>query len=442
MKFGKDTTNVTTETAFAQDLIDFIHASPSPFHVVESIEAQLTDAGFSKLALADRWTLKHGGKYFVTRNDSAIIAFIVGSGDVEEEGFRLIAAHTDAPSFRLKPAPEIVAEKAYLKLNTETYDSPILNTWLDRPLSMAGRVSLKTDDPLHPETRLVSFDDPLLVIPNQSLHMNRKVNEGIELDKQKDMLPLLARVTEEFEKDGFLAGMLADKLGVDVERVVDFDLFLHEYAKGCLVGLNKEFISSTRLDDLAMVHAGLHALLDAEPATATRVLACYDNEEVGSRTKQGAGSPIMSTLLERIALSQGKDREDFFRSIYRSFLVSADMGHGLHPNAVGKHDPVHKPVLNKGPMIKIAANQNFTTDADTAAVYEALCQQAGVPIQRFVSRSDLRGGSTIGPISAGHLDMRSLDVGNPAMAVHSIRELCGVLDHAYIKKSFEAFFGA
>ncbi|MGD9048662.1 MAG: M18 family aminopeptidase [Anaerolineae bacterium] len=433
---------MTNETAFAQDLIDFIHNSPSSFHVVQNIEAQLAAAGFSKLVAADRWTLDKGGKYYLTRNDSAIIAFVVGGGDIEQAGFRLVAAHTDAPTFRIKPAPEIVAEKAYLKLNTETYDGPILNTWLDRPLSMAGRVSLRTEDPLYPETRLVSFADPLLIIPNQSLHMNRKVNEGIELDKQKDMLPLLARVTEEFEKEGYLAGLLADKLGVDAGRVVDFDLFLHEYAKGCLVGLNKEFISSTRLDDLAMVHAGLHALLDAEPGTATSVLACYDNEEVGSRTKQGAASPIMSTLLERIALSQGKDREDFFRAVHRSFLVSADMGHGLHPNAADKHDPVHKPILNKGPMIKVAANQNFTTDADTAAVYEALCRQEGIPVQRFVSRSDLRGGSTIGPISAGHLDMRSLDVGNPAMAMHSIRELCGVLDHTYIKKSFQALFGA
>jgi aspartyl aminopeptidase len=433
---------MTKETAFAQDLIDFIHASPSPFHVVKNIEECLSAAGFVGLAQAERWTLEKGGKYYLTRNDSAIIAFVVGSGEVEKEGFRLVAAHTDAPSFRLKPAPEIVAEKSYLKLNTETYDSPILNTWLDRPLSMAGRVSLKTGDALHPEMRLVSFDEPLLIIPNQSLHMNRKVNDGIELNKQKDMLPLLARVTEEFEKDGFLAGLLAEKLGVSADQVVDFDLFLHDHAKGCLVGLNQEFVSSTRLDDLAMVHAGLHALLEAKPANATSVLACYDNEEIGSRTKQGAASPIMSTLLERIALTQGKDREDFFRAVYQSFLISADMGHGLHPNAVDKHDPVNRPILNKGPMLKIAANQNFTTDADTAAVYEALCHQAGVPIQRFVGRSDSRGGSTIGPISAGQLDMRSLDVGNPAMAMHSIRELCGVLDHTYIKNSFQAFFEA
>jgi len=433
---------VTTELKFANDLIDFIHSSPSPFHVAASIESHLTSNGFRKLGLTERWDLVKGGKYFITRNSSAVIAFVVGNGKVEEEGFRLVAAHTDAPSFRIKPAPEMVVEKAYLKLNTEAYDGPILNTWLDRPLSMAGRVSLKTDDLLHPETSLVRFERPVLIIPNQSLHMNRKVNEGIELNKQKDMLPLLARVTKEFEKDGFLAGLLAEKLGVDADRVVDFDLFLHEYEKGCLVGLNDEFISSTRLDDLAMVHAGLHALLDSEETGATNVLVCYDNEEIGSRTKQGAASPILRTLLERIALVLGKDREDFFRAVYRSFLISADMGHGLHPNAADKHDPVHKPVLNGGPMIKIAANLNFTTDSDTGTVYETLCREADIPVQKLVSRSDLKGGSTIGPISAGHLDIRSLDVGNPAMAMHSIRELCGVMDHSYIKKSFEAFYGA
>ena len=432
---------MTKELEFAVNLIDFIHSSPSPFHVVKNVEDLLTSKGFRKLKLTERWNLTKGSKYFITRNGSALIAFNVGIGTVEDEGFRLVAAHTDAPSFRIKPSPEMVVEKAYLKLNTETYGGPILNTWLDRPLSMAGRVCLKTDDPLHPEARLVRFERPILIIPNQSLHMNRKVNEGIELDKQKDMLPLLARVTEEFEKDGFLAGLLAEKLGVDTGSIVDFDLFLHEYEKGCLVGLNDEFISSTRLDDLAMVHAGLHALLDAEATGATNVLVCFDNEEVGSRTKQGAASPVLRTLLERIVLSQGKDREDFFRAVYHSFLISADMGHGLHPNAADKHDPVHRPVLNGGPMIKIAANQNFTTDSDTATVYETLCHRAGIPVQKFVSRSDLRGGSTIGPISAGHLDIRSLDGGNPAMAMHSIRELGGALDHSYMKKSFEAFYG-
>ena len=430
------------ELNLANDLIDFIHTSPSPFHVVKTVEGMLSENGFQRLEFTERWNLSKGQKYYLTKNGSALIAFAIGTGDIEENGFRLVAAHTDSPSFRIKPSPEMVVEGTYLKLNTEVYGSPILNTWLDRPLSAAGRVSLTSDDVFQPETRLVRLDGPVLVIPNQSLHMNRKVNEGLELNKQKDMLPLAACVNESFEKDGFLARLLAKELGIDAERLVDFDLFLHEYAKGTLVGLNQEFISSTRLDDLAMVHAGLHALLGVPPAQTTNVLVCYDNEEVGSRTKQGAASPMLRTLLERILIALGKDREDFFRAIYRSILLSADMGHGLHPNAADKHDPVIRPVLNGGPMIKVAANQNFTTDGDTAAVYEMLCRQAGIPVQRFVSRSDLKGGSTIGPISSTHLDLRSLDVGNPALAMHSIRELGGVLDHWYMRQSFGRFYAA
>ncbi len=433
---------MTEELKFANNLLDFIHTSPSPFHVVATIKEQLRANGFDELALTESWDLAPGGKYFLTRNDSAIVAFVVGQGAVEEEGFRLVGAHTDSPTFRVKPAPEMVKANTYLMLNTESYGGPILNTWLDRPLTVAGRVALAGDDPLHPETRLVSFDQPLLIIPNQSLHMNRKVNEGIELNKQKDMLPLVACVNNEFEKGGFLAGLLAGKLGVDVGRILDFDLVLNEHARGSVIGLNDEFISSSRLDDLAMVHAGLHALLNAGSAQATNVLVCYDNEEVGSRTKQGAASPLLSTLLERVTRTLGGNRESFFRAVYQSFLISADMGHGVHPNAVDKHDPVHRPVLNGGPMIKVAASQGFITDSDSAAVFEALCRGVDVPVQRFVSRSDLRGGSTIGPISTTQLDLRSLDVGNPAMAMHSIRELGGVLDQHYMYKAFKAFFEA
>lgn len=429
------------ELDFANDLIDFIHASPSPFHVVANIKDILTAKGFGELELTEKWDISKGKKYFITKNDSAIIAFAVGDGDIEEEGFRLIGAHTDSPSFRIKPSPEMVVEKTYLKLNTEVYGNSILNTWMDRPLSIGGRVSLKTNDPLHPETRLINIGKPILIIPNQSIHMNRKVNEGIELNKQKDMLPLLACVSEKFEKDGFLLKLLAEELGVSADRVVDFDLFLHEYEKGSIVGLNNEFISSTKLDDLAMVHAGICALINTEAAKATNLMVCYDNEEVGNRTKQGAASPMLQTLLERIVIALGKDREDFFRAIYNSFLISADMGHGVHPNAADKHDPENRPVINGGPMIKVAANQNFTTDSNSGAVYEVICKEAGIPVQKFVSRSDLKGGSTIGPVSSTHLDMRSIDVGNPALAMHSIRELCGVLDHYYMRKSFEGFYG-
>ena len=430
------------ESKFATDLLEFIHSSPTRFHAVQTIEAVLASEGFAKLDLAERWSLVPGNKYYITRNDSALLAFRLGAEPIPEEGFRLVAAHTDSPTFRLKPGPELVSGKSYLRLNTEVYGVPILNTWLDRPLSIAGRVSLRGNNPLFPDTSLVRFDRPMVVIPNQSLHMNRQVNEGIELNKQSDMLPLAACIDEQFARDGFFVGLLAAELGVEKEAIIDFDLFLHEYEKGCLTGVNGEFISSTQLDNLAMVHAALHGFIQAGANGASNVLVCYDNEEVGSHTKQGAASPILRTLLERILLAVGGDREDFFRAVYRSFLISADMGHGVHPNAVDKHDPSNKPVLNGGPMIKIAANLNFTTDSDSAAVYEMLCRKAGVPVQRFVSRSDMKGGSTIGPISATQLDMRSLDIGNPALAMHSIRELGGVLDHSYAKRSFQAFFNS
>ena len=431
---------MTQEQDFAEDLIGFIHRSPSPYHVVENLTATLTDNGFRRLELTDRWKLTNGGKYFVTRNDSAAVAFVMGSGEIEETGFRLVAAHTDAPCLRLKPSPEIVVENAYLRLNTEVYGSPILNTWLDRPLSLAGRVSLRGEDHAQPETRLVHLDDPALIIPNQSLHLNREVNEGIELNRQTDMSPLVAVVNDEFDKEHFLVTRLAAQIAVEPERIVDFDLVLSEAERGALVGAGREFISSTKLDNLAMVHAGLHAMIGMDRATTTNVLVCFDNEEIGSKTKQGAASPFLRTVLERISIASGKDREDFFRGIYASYLLSADMGHGLHPNAIDKHDPVIRPILNGGPMIKVAANQNFTTDGELVVVYEELCRDAGIPVQRFVSRSDMRGGSTVGPISSAQLDVRSLDVGNPVLAMHSIRELGGVLDHLRISQSFARFY--
>jgi len=432
---------MTEAQEFAQDLIDFIQASPSPFHVVANVRDHLVDAGYAPLPFGERWTLSEGGKYFVTQNNSAIVAFAVGEGDPAEHGFRLVASHTDSPSLRINPAPEMVVEDAYLKLDTEVYGSPILNTWLDRPLRLAGRVSLKGGSILDPEARLVLFDGPMLVIPNQALHMNRKVNEGLALNPQDDMMPLLAGVSEELEKDGFLKGLLAEELGVGADQIAGFDLFLSEYERGSLVGLNQEFISSTKLDNLAMVHASLHGLLASDVGQATSVLVCYDDEEVGSRTRQGAASPFLATLLERIVMARGKDREDFYRAVSNSFMISADMGHAVHPNAPDKHDPVHKPVVNGGPMVKIAAKKNFITESNSAAVYQALCERLGIPVQTFVSRSDQKGGSTIGPITATQLDLRSLDVGSPTLAMHSIREMAGVADHDSISRSFEGFYG-
>ncbi|MBU3213672.1 M18 family aminopeptidase [Clostridium estertheticum] len=425
---------------FAQNLIDYIYDSPTAYHAVAKAKEDLSKAGFVEIKEEDKWELKKGGKYFVTKNDSALTAFVVGKGEIEESGFKIIGAHTDSPSFRIKPSPEMVVDNVYVRLNTEVYGGPILNTWMDRPLAIAGRVTLRSKDILHPETRLVNIKRPIMIIPNLAIHMNRNVNNGIELNKQKDLLPLLSMVNENLEKNNYLISAIAKELAVDLKEIIDFDLFLYEYEKGSIIGLNNEFISSSRLDDLAMVHAGISAISRGSSVQATNVIVCFDNEEVGSSTKQGADSNMLVDILERITISLHKNREEFFRAISKSFIISADNAHAVHPNSPEKNDPTNKPYINKGPVIKISASQSYTTDSNSDAVYELICEKASVPIQKFVNRSDARGGSTIGPISSTHLNIRSVDMGSPTLAMHSIRELGGVLDHFYVTKSFEEFY--
>jgi aspartyl aminopeptidase len=422
-------------------LLDFIQASPSAYHAVQSVEGILNGQGFKELHFEEKWTLAPLGRYYVKKNETALIAFISGQDQPQNTGFHIVGAHTDSPSYRLKPSPEIPVEGRYLKLNVETYGGPILNTWLDRPLSVAGRVILQGESILKPRSVLVHSPSPILVIPNLAIHMNRKVNEGVELNKQKDLLPLLASLGEGLEKDGVLLKHLSELLHVPIEDILEFDLFLYEFESGSVIGLNQEFISCSRLDDLAMVHAGTWALSQVQGNHATAVLACFDHEEVGSTSKQGAASPLLAHVLERILLAQGKGREDYFQALARSFFISADMAHALHPNSGEKHDPVNKPVLNGGPVIKISANQSYTTDAESSVMFEGLCQLAKVPVQKFVNRSDERGGSTIGPISSTHLEIRSVDVGNPILGMHSVRELGGVKDHLAMSKVFLEFLG-
>lgn len=428
------------EVEYAKELIDFLYESPSPFHAVSNIKKELIENGFNELKENDKWSIKKGEKYFVTRNDSAIIGFIAGKGSVCENGFKIIGAHTDSPTFRVKPDPEIVSENSYLKLNTEVYGGAILNTWLDRPLAAAGRVTLKGDNILFPKTKLININRPILIIPNLAIHMNREINKGIELNRQVDMLPVLGLINEHFEKENYLLKLIADEINVKTEDILDFDLILYEYDKGCIIGANNEFVSSSRLDDLEMVHAGLTAMADSKASDSTNVLVCFDNEEVGSSTKQGADSQFLSDTLERIVLAYGGGREDFFRALNRSFMISSDSAHAVHPNKGEKADPTNRPHLNKGPVIKISASQSYTSDSNSCSVYEAVCKKASVPCQKFVNRSDERGGSTIGPISSTHLAMRCVDIGTPLLAMHSIRELCGVLDHFYVEKSFEEFY--
>lgn len=431
---------MSKELEYARELIDFIYESPTVFHGVETAKGILDANGFVELQEGSRWELHKGGKYYMIKNHSALIAFIMGRGEVQEKGFRIIGAHTDFPTFRIKPAAEMAEDNYYLKLNTETYGGPILNTWLDRPLSAAGRVTVKGENPLNPASRLVNIKKPILIIPNVALHLNRDVNKGTELNKQKDMLPLLAIINENLEKGNYLLNAIAKEIDADVKEIIDFDLFLYEFEKGTIMGLNDEFISSPRLDDLAMVHAGITALVRSEASDSTNVMACFDNEEVGSTSKQGADSQMLSNVLERIVLSAGGDRQDFFRAVAKSFMISADMAHAVHPNAGEKHDPQNRPLINKGPVIKVSANMRYTTDSVSSSAYVQICERANVPVQWFVNRSDERGGTTIGPISSSHLDISSIDIGTPILAMHSVRELGGVLDHTYVTKSFEEFY--
>lgn len=425
---------------FAKDLIDFIYNSPTAFHAVSTSKELLESNGFIELDSCNLWDLKIGGKYYVTKNSSAIVAFTINSDNIEKEGFRIIGSHSDSPSFRIKPNAEMGVEKTYLKLNTECYGGPILSTWLDRPLGIAGRVIIKTGDIMSPKEVIVNLDKPACIIPNIAIHMNRSVNEGYSFNKQKDMLPLVGLLNESLEKDNFLLKELQNILGVDIDDIMDFDLFLYEFEKGSLIGVNEEFISSGRLDNLSMAHASLNALINAKGSKGINVVAVFDNEEVGSSTKQGADSNMLLNILERICISLGKTREEFFTSIYSSFMVSSDLAHAVHPNIPEKHDPTNRPVMGNGPVIKINANQAYTSDAYSIAIYKSICKEANVKYQEFVNRSDERGGSTIGPISSTHIDIPSVDVGSPILAMHSIRELGSVEDHCSIYKTFHKFY--
>lgn len=428
------------EQKFAKNLIDFIDQSPTSFHATKNVEQTLIKEGFKRINMEDKWDLEKEGKYYIIKNNSAIIGFVIGKGDIAKDGFKIIGAHTDAPSFKIKPNPEISVEGKYLKLNTEVYGGPILNTWCDRPLSMAGRVTVNTKNPLKPKDVLIDVKKPIMIIPNLAIHMNRKVNDGVKINPQTEILPLLSVINDKFEKEDFLLKLIAKNLDIKVDEILDFELFLYGTEKGSLVGLNEEFISVGRLDDLAMVHAGLNGLIASGLSNGTNVLVCFDNEEVGSGTKQGAASPMLRTVLERITIAMGKDKEGYYRAISNSFLISADQAHAMHPNYTEKQDPTNRPIVNGGPAIKFAANQAYTTDSFSSSVYIGICESINIPVQKFVNRSDTRGGSTIGPISSSQLDISSVDIGNPILAMHSIRELGGVMDHYNVYKSFEKFY--
>ncbi len=424
---------------YTDDLMDFLNSSVVNFFAVDTVRRRLEQNGFERIDVRDHWDLLPGGRYYFTQNETAIFAFIVAENE-PERGFRIITAHTDSPGFRIKPSAEMLCPGNVVKLNTEVYGGPILYTWFNRPLSMAGRVLLRSDDPFRPATRLVKFDRPMLTIPHLAIHFNREVNEGNKLSKQKDMLPVLGIVEDGTKVKGLLTELIAAKIGVDADDILDYDLSLFDTTPATLEGLDSEFISSGRLDDLSMVHAALTALLESECTEQTRVVAFFDNEETGSGTKQGAASPILADALRRIVGSLGGDEESYLRAVASSFMVSADNAHATHPNYVEKQDPTNHPVVGGGPVIKINANCKYMTDADSAAVFRSICERAEVPYQYFVNHSDVAGGSTLGNILTSQIPLRGVDMGAGIWSMHSARETASVDDHTYIIRAFTEFF--
>lgn len=426
-------------------LLSFLDASPVNFLAVKNLTDELQQHGYRRIDTTEALgTVKAGDKFFVTKNDSSIYAFQIGRKPLAETGFHMICAHCDSPTFRIKPHAEIDCEGGIVKLNTEVYGGPIMSTWFDRPLTLAGRVIVKSKDVMTPTTILLHVKRPLLQISNLAIHFNRQVNDGVKLSRQKDVLPILGIINDELEKGNLLMNIILEELNkqqtVAREDILDFDLYLADATPACTFGAHNELISSGRLDDLSMCFAGLEALLASHPTDTTQVLAIFDNEETGSQTKQGAGSPFLSYMLKRIALAQGGTEEAYYQAVERAFMISADNAHAWHPNYSEKYDPTNHPMLGGGPVIKFNAAQKYASDAYSASVFACLCKKAGVPCQRFVNHSDVAGGSTLGNILASSIPLRGVDMGNAILAMHSCRETGSTADHEFCVKVFTQFY--
>ena len=426
--------------SFAREVIEFIDESPSTYHVVKNCSDILDENGFERIMPREKWEIKKGGKYFFKKSSSTIIAFTVGENFDVKKGFKIFGAHTDSPCFRIKPNPEIVTENI-VRLNTEVYGGPILSTWFDRPLSIAGRVIVKGEDPFFPKTVKIKIDEPLLTIPNLAIHQNREVNNGVKIDKQNDVLPVISLINKNFEKEGYLEKIILEKTGIKKEDIIDFDLYLYATEKGCLLGANEEFMSSPKLDNLASVYTGIIGLVEAEEnQDRINIFVAFDNEEIGSATKQGADSNYLLNTLERISLALGLDRSDFLQMLESSYILSADAAHAAHPAHLGKTDPTNRGRINEGISIKISAKQKYTSDGYSIAIIKQLIEGTEIRIQPFVNESNELGGSTIGPLSSTHLDIDGVDLGVPMFAMHSVRELCGIFDVFYLKELAKEFF--
>jgi len=467
-----------------QALFDFLNRSPVPFYAVRNMKEVLDRAGFAELCEGDWWTLEPGASYYVSRNDSALIAFRLPRE--KAIGFQIMASHCDSPVFKIKANAEITVENRYVRLNVEKYGGMLCAPWLDRPLSVAGRIVLETEDPAGPgtaagsgnsagsgtaagsenctgsgtaagsgttpgpgslsagiETRLVNVDRDLLIIPNLAIHMNRGANDGFPYNAQTDLLPLFAQAPEpggDRDTSGLFLSLIAKEAGVCPDRILDADLYLYNRMPAAYIGQDREFIASGRLDDLQCAFASLQGILNARPSRSVAVHCVYDNEEVGSGTRQGAGSTFLRDVLHRISAALGNTEEDYLRALTSSFMVSADNAHSVHPNHPEKADPTNRPCMNKGIVIKYSANQKYTTDAVSGAIFRQICRRADVPFQTFANRSDMIGGSTLGNISQAHVAVPTVDVGLAQLAMHSPFETAGAKDTAYLAEAARILF--
>lgn len=416
----------------AKKLLKFIQKSPTAFQAVEEMSQRLQKEGFKELKEEKHWDLKAGGNYFVTRNHSAVIAFSIPKKPAWK--FHIMASHSDSPALKIKENPEMEVEKAYIKLNVERYGGMLLAPWFDRPLSVAGRLIVRKNGEI--QEKLVAVDKELLVIPNLAIHMNREVNDGYKYNVQKDMLPLYS----DYDGKGSFMKLMAAEADVAEEDILGHDLFLYDRTPGTVWGANEEFISAPRLDDIQCAFASLEGFLRGERKESIAVHCVLDNEEVGSTTKQGAASTFLKDTLMRINMGLGRTQEEYLMTLADSFMVSADNAHALHPNHTDKTDPVNRPVLNGGIVIKYNANQKYCTDGVSAAIFKDICDRAEVPYQTFVNRSDMAGGSTLGNISNTQVPMKTVDIGLAQLAMHSVYETTGAKDTESLAKAAAVLF--
>lgn len=425
---------------YTDQFIEYLETATSPIQSVSECIRRLDGAGFKALEMGDRWAMENGGAYYVRPFPTTLIAFKVGKKNYTQQNLRIITSHTDCPGFKLKPNPEKLS-KGYLQLNTEVYSPPMFYTWMDRPLSLAGHVLLKSDQVLKPTRVEVDFLYPLMTIPSIAIHFNRTVNkEGAVMDPQKELLPIMELLQEEIEKEGYLNRLLADELGCDVETILDYDLYLYVKEEGLHIGPSGDMVSAPRVDNQASVYGSVQALMEAEVDKDILIAACFDNEEIGSLTKQGADSTLFMQVVERIAICIHKTGDDLYRMLEGSIMLSADGAHGYHPNYPEKNDVTNFPVLGGGLALKVSARQSYMTDGVSGAIFKGICDQAGLKYQVLVNRSNILGGKTLGPLAGKYLPMKGFDVGIPMLGMHSARELFSASDFEDMVQLFKYFY--